>query len=329
MSEEKQWSGSIEIAHVARDRGNSWTARLPATIAIGDTSDEPNRSDLILYENDYALGPAHSGHDRIRLIGEGGYSHWGETLYFSSSDNSDPTKNGRTYKMVCCRRTADGHVSDGVQPGNSALSPRLEKVQDIIRKVVRGRARSVDAHDQGLQQAQQEKSALYTRLEKVEELLRDVARHASLDQLQSPSGTVEERLSMLESKIDYALDELYTLKSQTRHLVSHSELIERIRAYQAQTFDYQWKNLPFHQEFPSNPEWRNTTKTDLCQRLEVSPDWFKGKRVLDCGCGPGRHSWTMAEMGADVIAFDVSDNALNAARELCRAMPCPMSRSTN
>jgi len=58
-------------------------------------------SDLVLMENGKPLGPPHSAHVDIRQQGLGRYSHWGaRTLWFSTSDNSDPRTNRGEYKVV-------------------------------------------------------------------------------------------------------------------------------------------------------------------------------------------------------------------------------------
>lgn len=64
---------------------------------IGDSQEQPQKSTLRLFENGVELGPAHSNHDDIRKYGLGQFSHWGNTLYFSTSDNSNPLTNGRKY----------------------------------------------------------------------------------------------------------------------------------------------------------------------------------------------------------------------------------------
>jgi hypothetical protein len=60
-------------------------------------------SQILLLEDGRPLGPAHSLHNAIRLFGRGRYSHWrqgaGITLYFSSSDNTNPNDNGRNYSI--------------------------------------------------------------------------------------------------------------------------------------------------------------------------------------------------------------------------------------
>jgi hypothetical protein len=54
---------------------------------------------LRLFEDGKQLGPPHQMHDLIRNKGLGGFSHWGRSLYFSTSDNSDPRQNGREYTL--------------------------------------------------------------------------------------------------------------------------------------------------------------------------------------------------------------------------------------
>lgn len=63
----------------------------------GDKTESPARSPLRLFEDGVELGPAHAADDTIRTVGFGAFSHWGNTLTFSSSDNTDPAANGRTY----------------------------------------------------------------------------------------------------------------------------------------------------------------------------------------------------------------------------------------
>jgi len=77
------------------DDRRCFTFRVPA----GWPSDADSGSQLVLLEDGQPLGPAHTGHDDIRTLGAGRYSHWGDKLYFSSSDGSDPNHNGRVYSL--------------------------------------------------------------------------------------------------------------------------------------------------------------------------------------------------------------------------------------
>jgi SAM-dependent methyltransferase len=47
----------------------------------------------------------------------------------------------------------------------------------------------------------------------------------------------------------------------------------------------------------------------LIERLQLTP----GDRVLDVGCGPGRHARALAEAGMDVVGVDISLDFLRAA----------------
>ena len=53
--------------------------------------------DAQLSESNKLLGPGHQLHDDIRKKGNGRYSLWGDYLYFSASDNSDPRVNNKQY----------------------------------------------------------------------------------------------------------------------------------------------------------------------------------------------------------------------------------------
>ena len=80
-----------------RESGYCWHMFLGRRDESDDRCD--NASALVLLENDRPLGPAHCLHQEIRDYGCGRYSHWNGHLWFSTSDNTDPNKNGRRYAM--------------------------------------------------------------------------------------------------------------------------------------------------------------------------------------------------------------------------------------
>lgn len=71
----------------------------PAFCPLTDDIGFVTRSILALEEDGVLLGPGHAAHDSIAMTGHGQYSHWRHTLYFSTSDNSDPNTNGRQYTI--------------------------------------------------------------------------------------------------------------------------------------------------------------------------------------------------------------------------------------
>jgi hypothetical protein len=77
------------------EQGHCFVAALPPQLL----SDLDSASSLALFEDGRRLGPAHASHDSIRTEGHGRFSHWGSNLYFSTSDNSSPQTNGRSYTI--------------------------------------------------------------------------------------------------------------------------------------------------------------------------------------------------------------------------------------
>lgn len=97
----RQHTGVIPLAPpFAADGGHAFRMALPfLQTRQGDSVEMPEQSVWVLHENGRALGPAHCPHADIRSHGMGAFSHWGGQLYFSSSDNSDPNSNGRSYTL--------------------------------------------------------------------------------------------------------------------------------------------------------------------------------------------------------------------------------------
>lgn len=44
-------------------------------------------------------------------------------------------------------------------------------------------------------------------------------------------------------------------------------------------------------------------------------EFFEGRRALDAGCGSGRWSYALAELGTDLVAFDLTEGGVEAASE--------------
>src|SRR5262245_45817693 len=62
--------------------------------AVGQSASGP----LTLTENGLPLRRENTNHDLIRNVGGGTYAHWANTLFFSSTDGTDPRDNGRIYR---------------------------------------------------------------------------------------------------------------------------------------------------------------------------------------------------------------------------------------
>jgi SAM-dependent methyltransferase len=54
--------------------------------------------------------------------------------------------------------------------------------------------------------------------------------------------------------------------------------------------------------------------------VQLPREYFRGKTVLDVGCGSGRWTYAMASLGARVVAVDFSDAAVQITREVTELM---------
>jgi hypothetical protein len=87
--------------------GVAYSAEAATLESLSDTGTSPTRSNYLVCENGYALGPPHSRHAEIVAKGKGRFSHWNNIGFvFSASDNSDPNTNGRSYWVVSPKKGA-------------------------------------------------------------------------------------------------------------------------------------------------------------------------------------------------------------------------------
>ena len=97
----------LEPGTIVHRGGNAYTANVASLLPRGiasrlvvaavDSPDRPSASKLLLLEQGAPIGPPHATHASIAAQGRGAFSHWGDALVFSASDNSDPRTNGRAY----------------------------------------------------------------------------------------------------------------------------------------------------------------------------------------------------------------------------------------
>jgi hypothetical protein len=77
------------------DQGFAYVASVPSA-SVSD-AESPGASSISLFEDDRALGPAHSPHPSVVAHGSGTFLHWKGIVFFSPSDNSNPNDNGHHY----------------------------------------------------------------------------------------------------------------------------------------------------------------------------------------------------------------------------------------
>ncbi|MFN2453680.1 MAG: class I SAM-dependent methyltransferase [Pyrinomonadaceae bacterium] len=96
------------------------------------------------------------------------------------------------------------------------------------------------------------------------------------------------------------------------------------------SFDWQWAHLPEGDFMPGDPWFDAHATRILAEELcALRPDWFAGKRVLDAGCGQGRWTRSLLELGAVVTAIDYSEAGLKRTRQICGATERLTTRRVN
>lgn len=88
----------LDISRLVSDGGFGLRLDGPG-LPWGDQEIDPEGSTVRLWEDDRPLGPAHAPHRAIRDEGGGRFSHWGGSLFLSTSDNSSPAENRRRYRV--------------------------------------------------------------------------------------------------------------------------------------------------------------------------------------------------------------------------------------
>ena len=146
---------------------------------------------------------------------------------------------------------------------------------------------------------------------------KDVLRAASRISVAVKRVVLHEEYAVLR----YAVDEIANLHAQVRYLLPESTRyqahIERTRA----SFDYQWKNV-FGDNLPAATDDFKGDALSLIETYTGFPiGWFRGKEVLDAGCGNGRWSWALGTAGATITAVDQSEGGVAAARSTCSEFP--------
>jgi len=132
-----------------------------------------------------------------------------------------------------------------------------------------------------------------------------------------------------EERIKYLENECSELRQIVRFLQVDSKAWNEFMAQTRQSFDTQWEQLPEGKGLVTDKEFLDQAINLVEKYTLLNRDWFKGKKVLDAGCGNGRWSYILSKMGADVTAVDQSIHGLQNAKKLCSSYPNFKSAQVN
>jgi hypothetical protein len=125
----------LDSRNFSPDSGNCYV--YAATLFTPSDTTGAASSELRLLENGRLLEYSHAQHEAIRQAGRGRFSHWGDVIYMSSSDNSDPRTNGRVYTLAYPLRPPSAFVGPVILLSVLLLplgAARVEDRKDIYKR---------------------------------------------------------------------------------------------------------------------------------------------------------------------------------------------------
>ncbi|MFQ5734305.1 MAG: class I SAM-dependent methyltransferase [Planctomycetaceae bacterium] len=160
---------------------------------------------------------------------------------------------------------------------------------------------------------------LSARMEEQQPIL--AALNAGTANLSEKHQETAEKIGKFESMrevVRFLVDDAARMRQLLRIVVTRHPTASTAIEQTAGSFDDQWRSLSEGDSLLTNPEFE-TRVCDLVTRYTRLPaEWFAGKRVLDAGCGNGRFSIALAQLGAEVTAFDQSAHGVASVRQFAR-----------
>ncbi|MDO8542554.1 MAG: class I SAM-dependent methyltransferase [Opitutaceae bacterium] len=127
-------------------------------------------------------------------------------------------------------------------------------------------------------------------------------------------------IALLREQNRFLLAEVRKLNETLRSLLSQNPALQWGDERQTtDSFDFQWTHLPEGRWLTSDPEFMRQVAAQVVEFTALPADWFRGRRVLDVGCGTGRYTQALLSLGAHVTAVDQSASACRRTAETCAA----------
>ncbi|MDO8680057.1 MAG: class I SAM-dependent methyltransferase [Acidobacteriota bacterium] len=125
------------------------------------------------------------------------------------------------------------------------------------------------------------------------------------------------RLSRSREQNEYLQREVCRLNAAMRRAAWQARRRSGLATQTKASFDFQWEHMPAGRALPDDAVFMQGLAPHIAQLTGLPADWFRGKRIVDVGCGTGRYSYGLLKMGATVTSCDHSEAALRRTGELC------------
>jgi len=144
----------------------------------------------------------------------------------------------------------------------------------------------------------------------------------AIDKIRSIDGVkfeLQKQVDELKAQNKFMLYELCRLGENIRSLNIGKEELSKVFIKQTlESFDWQWDKFNSGKALKDDQEFMKTLPDYLQKLTGLDKNWFKGKKVLDLGCGSGRFSYGLLSLGAKVTSADYSQAGVKATQLLCK-----------
>jgi SAM-dependent methyltransferase len=127
------------------------------------------------------------------------------------------------------------------------------------------------------------------------------------------------RLRRSREQLEFVTREVARINARLRRDAWHEHRPTRLETQTKASFEFQWQHMPAGAALPTDAAFMREVAGELPAMVGAAREWFAGKRVADIGCGVGRYSYGLLQLGAVVTACDQSEAGLARTGQLCAA----------
>lgn len=129
---------------------------------------------------------------------------------------------------------------------------------------------------------------------------------------------LEHAFQELNSKFEYLYYWSMRSDENIRDIISKIGETEYAKEHNDRIFAHKWRFLNKGVSSLENPEHKENIVDVVLKWTGLPAEWFKGKAVLDAGCGDGRLSYGMCKLGANVTSIDKVVDGVQRTMEYCK-----------
>jgi SAM-dependent methyltransferase len=123
-----------------------------------------------------------------------------------------------------------------------------------------------------------------------------------------------ERIAAAQNATQRDVDALYRVLYEKVH--DRDAALDLSSDATRKAFSSQWSEHETGNYLLSDPWFKGCVDRILVEEeLQISPEWFRGKKVLDAGCGNGRWAYGLLKLGVDLTCVDINESAIEKTRE--------------